>query len=349
MRSASFPIPRQKGFTLVEILVGLAIGLLTTLVIMQVLSTFERQKRTTTGTADAQTNGSIALYMVQRDLRMAGFGLPMFDTENSPMQCTTFVPAGATVSPVSISDGTSDTITIRYGTPAKGGIPVAIFGVVPATPPAVTVGVDNNMGCQVGDIALAVTGATCIFTEVTGPTDIAIPPVPTGDTTHIVLRDVGNHIAVGQSLSCLGRWGTYTYGVNSNQLELNGAPRVTDIVNIQAQYGVSANAASNEVNAWVDATGVTWTNPTVVDRNRIKAVRVAVVARSGQLENSNITSACSSLNSPKPTGLCAWEGTATSPAPAIDLRADPNWQRYRYRVFETIIPLRNMIWSRNAL
>ena len=44
----------QAGFSLVEIMVGLVIGLLATLVILQVFSVYEGQKRTTTGTADAR-------------------------------------------------------------------------------------------------------------------------------------------------------------------------------------------------------------------------------------------------------------------------------------------------------
>ena len=61
---------REAGFTLVELMVGLTIGMLATVVIMQVLSVFEAQKRSTTGTADAQTNGGIALYTITRDLQM---------------------------------------------------------------------------------------------------------------------------------------------------------------------------------------------------------------------------------------------------------------------------------------
>ena len=52
-------ITRESGFSLVEIMVGMAIGLLTTLVIMQVFSAFEGQKRSTTGSADAQTSGGL--------------------------------------------------------------------------------------------------------------------------------------------------------------------------------------------------------------------------------------------------------------------------------------------------
>jgi len=66
---------RNRGFGLVEIMVGLVIGMITSLIVFQVFEVTERQKRTATGGADAQTNGAYALYMMERDIRMAGFGL----------------------------------------------------------------------------------------------------------------------------------------------------------------------------------------------------------------------------------------------------------------------------------
>ena len=42
---------KQKGLSLVELMVALVIGMLTTLVIMQVFTVFEDQKRATTGSA----------------------------------------------------------------------------------------------------------------------------------------------------------------------------------------------------------------------------------------------------------------------------------------------------------
>jgi type IV pilus assembly protein PilW len=125
---------------------------------------------------------------------------------------------------------------------------------------------------------------------------------------------------------------------------------VVGVVNIQAQYGVSASASSNQVTQWVEPNGVTWAVPTVADRNRIKAVRIAVIARNAKVEQSAVTNSCSSTTAASPTGLCAWEGSAASPAPAVILNlADTNWQKYRYRVFETTIPLRNVIWSKDTL
>src|SRR3990167_3252715 len=64
----------NTGFSLVEIMVGMVIGLISTIIVMQVFATFEGQKRTTTGGSDAQTNGGVGLYTIERDMRMAGYG-----------------------------------------------------------------------------------------------------------------------------------------------------------------------------------------------------------------------------------------------------------------------------------
>jgi type IV pilus assembly protein PilW len=368
---------RQSGFSLIEILVGLAIGLLATLVIMQVFSVFEGQKRTTTGSADAQSNGSIALFTIENEMKMAGYGLVPADS--SPLECTSLF-YGATgitdISPVTITDGgnaagASDSITIRYATSSGGGIYSPIKGT--GIPGANDVSLENSLGCQVGDAALIINGTTCNFTSVTAMSTPTSGVYPT-----VTLNDPTGANAPNTSLSCLGAWHTTLFQVNPSYNptsvasaakaylqrtdslypvpasgNLPAAPAVADIVNIQAQYGISATANSNLVNQWVDATG-SWAAPTVADRNRIKAVRIAVVARNGLLEKSNVTTACSSLTATSPVGLCAWDATSASPtvaspAPAIDLSNDPNWQRYRYRVFETIIPLRNMIWSKDTL
>lgn len=358
--SNQHPFYYQAGFSLVEIMVGLVIGLLATLVIMQVFSVFEGQKRTTTGTSDAQTNGSIALYTIGRELQSAGFALQ--PTADSPLECTALAIDAATgvgsLFPVTITDGgalagASDGITIRYGSTNTGGIATPITSTIVG----MDAPVNNNQGCQVNDIAIIINGVTsCNLTKVTGPTDIAIPPVPSipPNTTRITLQNTTGAVPLA-NIACLGTWNEITYRVNNNALERNGVPSVMDIVNIQAQYGISAAANSNKVTQWVDASGATWAAPTVVNRNRIKAVRIAVVARNGLLEKENVTSTCTTNKGTVNNGPCAWDDTDFDPAPIIDLSKNsdgsnnPDWQRYRYRVYESVIPLRNMIWSQSIL
>ena len=49
------------GFSLIELMVGIAIGLIATLIVTQVLLASEGQKRTTTSGSDAQVSGALAL------------------------------------------------------------------------------------------------------------------------------------------------------------------------------------------------------------------------------------------------------------------------------------------------
>ncbi|MDD2893420.1 MAG: PilW family protein [Halothiobacillaceae bacterium] len=331
----------QSGFTLVEIMVGLAIGMLATIVIMQVISAFETQKRTTTGLADAQTNGSVALYNIGRELQLAGYG--MMPVQNSPLSCTTLNINGVAdtttpnrLSPVVITDGTSDTITIRYADSSTGGIPLEIKGIS-----GVDVTVADNFSCQVGNRAISTSedGLTC---EMTG-----VAAASAATPTTITL----DNAVTGKEIACLGAWNEIVYSVNNGNLQRDGQDIVADIVNIQAQYGISLAANSNSIDAWVDPSASSgWNAPDTAMRNRIKAIRIAIVARNPKLELTDVSNSCSSLNAASsPTGLCAWAGTTTSPAPSIDLSGDANWKRYRYRVFETIVPLRNVIWSKNTL
>ena len=75
------------------------------------------------------------------------------------------------------------------------------------------------------------------------------------------------------------------------------------------------------------------------------AVRVAVVARSAQYEKEEVTS----TNPLWDVGTAiAIAGTATCGASkCLSLKVDylTDWKHYRYRVFDTVIPLRNMLWN----
>lgn len=340
---------RQKGFSLVELMVGLVIGLLATLVVMQVFSTFEGQKRSTSGTADAQTNGSIALMNIQRNVQMAGYGLPLpnADIQSNALRCdpmpnfTDPVLGNTTnIFPIQVDDGiggnASDTITVRYSRTAKGGIPVQIIDPMNAAA-ATGLVADSNMGCVTDDLAVIINNTTCAMTKVADGNGSGNTPV--NISLYAAVTPAGNPLVAGAKIACMGNWQNYIFRVVNDELQLNNQPIVSGVVNMQVQYGVSDTAGNNNVTAWVNATGGTWSNPNVATRNRIKAIRVAVVLRNGLLEKTNVTTA----------PLIAWTPLNGSPAPAINLTGIPDWQRYRYRVFETIIPLRNMLWSRDAM
>ena len=174
----------QTGFTLVELMVGLGIGMLAAVIIIQVMTVFEAQRRTTSGTADAQTNGGIALHTIARELQMAGY--PLLPVTDSALECTTLTVNGTAdattpnrLSPVAIANGVatasvsaSDTITIRYGTSAMGGVPTQITAM---SGNDATVG--SNFGCQALDITLITNGTTCAMSSATAVSAAGATPI----------------------------------------------------------------------------------------------------------------------------------------------------------------------------
>lgn len=362
----------QRGFSLIELMIGLIIGLIATLVITNVFSKFEQQKRITTGGADAQTNGSIAMYTMRRELENAGYGLPVFNQEITPLRCPVNVTYdhdmnGATpeigLSPVVITDGGagSDNIVVRYGSTMKSGASVEIQSVPNPTP---TLQLPTTLGCTKNDTALVmqeISNVTlrCAMGRVT---EVTTAPSQLIKLANISPSGTAVPVSAGFKVACLGAWNETNFQINNNnQLMRTGAtvtpaspdetampnatafPVVADIVSIQAQYGVSQIDTSNLVTEWVNATGI-WNAGalTVANRNRIKAVRIAVVARSPLREQVAVSQNCDGAA----IGLsrvCIWNETTN-----VNLTADANWQNYRYKVYETIVPLRNVMWNRIA-
>jgi type IV pilus assembly protein PilW len=67
---------RIRGMTLVELMIGLLVGMLLTLAAVEVLSTFEGRRRTLTSVNDIEQAGQVALYKIDHWLRGGGSGLP---------------------------------------------------------------------------------------------------------------------------------------------------------------------------------------------------------------------------------------------------------------------------------
>lgn len=368
----------QSGMSLIELLIGLLIGLVATLAISNLFSGFEARKRMISGGADAQSGGVMALYYMQRDAQNAGFGLPLYNsTDPSPLLCpiNTSISQGGVVinlSPVVIVDGGagSDIVRIRYGSPASGGASVRATGNMNA--PDLS---GRLIGCQVNDVVLfhqTPTNPNCSLARIQSlradRTISALTELNTAPTASPVIILNG---ADWVRFSCLGAWNQYEYTVNDAQeLTRSGGtpgtmpfpsstpvPVTSDIVAMQAQYGVattvdpaaaSATAAGflNRVDQWVDATGNFGPGITLLDRNRIRAIRIAVIARDGNLQKNIVSQVCSGI-APGLSRVCIWRADAVPSN--VDLSALPNWQRYRYRTFEVTIPLRNVIWNRDAL
>jgi len=174
----------SRGFSIVELLVAVAVGLIGILAIMQAYDSNERIKRSTTGVGMSQANGAVALYTLERDIRMGGYGFAQKDALNcsslasiqwyygGAYSSTTTV--GGTLAPIQtvpvlIQDGTAtsspDTITVTYGTDEKALIPTS--GGVSAT--AGQLSVVGNYGFDTNDMVLIAQPGACMLFNVTAP------------------------------------------------------------------------------------------------------------------------------------------------------------------------------------
>lgn len=389
---------RNVGFSLVEVMVGMVIGLLTVIVIMQSYATFEGQKRTTNNNSDTQENGLVALHAIETDARMAGFGLitpnglactTMNISWNDPTGGATPFPAAVPIAPVSITDGgagASDTLTFTYSTAPSGSNPSVLNTTMTDSDADVKVDATNTVGFNIDkDLIL-------ISTPVVSPgTGANIPCTRLAFTSSTASANTVYNPAVGHNLFPAGGYlASQSFVLNMGSFRQNmyavsgvGATSpdltVTDvsipgqaalslssnIVNIQAQYGVAATNLSPGVSSppvicWTDATGTgcnassNWANPNAADIMRIKAVRIAIVARSSLQEKpaSGVGAAATcNATTNAPISWTSNVGAGSTPPPTINLNlpgdpnANPNWQCHRYRVYQTIIPLRNMIWA----
>ena len=382
----------QAGFSLVELMVGLTIGLIVILVVTQTLAIFEGQKRTTASGADAQQSGLMGLFAIEQDVRMAGAGfnsIPTFSCVNfyssykQTSSSTAVQGTGFTPVPVLIQNGgtatASDQIIVRTGANFAGSVPSRLIEPLLSTTTPFNLLVERSYDFTNQDLIVLVdpTFTNCTLMRVTtvnapqrqlsvasGQYPEYNPnPLPSGWPTQYPAQSWVYRVGT----TGIGGVGTRTYSVDANQslqvVDSNGAQSgilASDIVNLQAQYGISTSFNSKDIASWVNGTGsfaaATLTGSGgVTDRQRIKAIRVAIVARSKNREAGLVTSQCAAVNNNRPDcacvnaattniGPCAWRDDSTNPGPIIDLRGDPDWQHYRYKVYQTIIPLRNSIW-----
>jgi len=357
----------QSGFSLVEIMVGIGIGLVASLVILQVFTVFEGQKRSATSGSDAETNGGIGLFSIERDVRMAGYGFSVPAALGCVINSSysgTSQPA-LSLTPVTITNGANglpDTIKILYSSKGNWSVPARIT--VDHPPTADNFFLNTTLGIAVDDLMIAFEpGKDCTLLQVTGIPNGNVqihhqntsPWDPPGGQNIFPASGYGPGAMLFNLGALINR--TYSLDAFSNLLlsDFSSPTNTSDeqsltpnIVNLQAQYGFDTRVSPSDarVDTWSDAmidadgSGVVGDSGDVA---RIYAVRVAVVARSALLEKPKSDGTCditTSTSANKPT----WSGGAIDVSKNPDGAANANWQCYRYKVFETVVPLRNLIW-----
>lgn len=348
---------RIQGLGLTDLMVGLAIGLLAILVILKVAVLFESRRKATTGIADAQMNASFALANVSRDVRMAGHGLGPSEALGCIVRRTlgTSILTDWVLWPVTIIDGVNgapDTLLVLSS--GKAHSLAAARLIAPYTVSSEVLMVNSTLDMAINDtLLLHESGNTqCPLIKVTG--------IPTGDyrVRHTALpSELLTAVAYqeGTAVINLGAIHHQRYSINANNqllLERYDATNdiwrasvfASDVVSLQAQFGYDARitlSGALRVTRWSSAfidANANGTPGDIDDLRRILAIRIAVVSRSAQRSDQG----CTSL---MPTWRAANETTGLMEDTPIAVNTITDWACYRYRVLQTEVPLRNLIWS----
>lgn len=360
--------PSQRGFSLVELMVGVTVALIGLLVISGVLINSSKQKQTISSGSDAQTAGSVAAYMVERDVRMAGFGVNFstllgctiraYDNGTSPARSFSFIN-----NPINIVAGsatTSDSLTITFGNSDSG-----------MSGPRLTQNhsgddanykVDNRFGFHEGNVI--VISEDGVDSDGDGTDDCTLAqvtsvPSASGQTDNIAHLNGSYTNAFGVSTpSRYNKTGglgiayttkakvynlgdvpaTKTYAVANNQLTLLDSmvsasvqSVAENIVFLRAQYGKDTNS---------DGTIDTFDQTTPTSSTgwkQVTAVRFAIAARSHNRETEMVTASPLAL-----LPAITLPSGATIAAQTLGLSDED--RHYRYKVYSAFVPLRNQIW-----
>jgi len=370
-----------RGLTLVEILVGVAIGLIGLVAIFQAVAVWSKHTQTTSSGSDAQMSGTLALFNIERDLKLAGHGFGRAPTPVAGCTVGAFDNSMArnfnfglrAVEIAASAGGAPDQINVLYG---NSSFYVEQGDLTGST--ATTKTLRRRGGFKRGDLAVVADGgaasaasANCQLVEINddsnadgrtvGHTTIAYSSYYAASGAPTVTPRYngasGPAFATGTMYNLgpdprLNSWSILDNKalVRTDVIHGTGPLPVADgVINMKAEYGVDAN------NDGRIAAGE-WTASAPGDWRNVLAIRVAVLVRSRQFERNPDTGA-SGTRAVTPTAARPYYFGDPSRRFLMksvngdddtygDTDAVPNnWRYYRYRGYERVIPLRNMIWG----
>ncbi len=401
MKQSSFPACPSRpaaGFSLVEVMVALVIGMLGIVVMMQMFSVFEGQKRSTTGGDDAISSGAVSLYRIQRDIQQSGLGMsaaPLIGcTATGKWNADPAAPAVVLpLVPVSINfpaitglagqDVNTDTLLVISGN-GSGTVDGDVFKSAVAAG-ATSYPVQTPTSFAVGDRVVAARQTRSDPCAVNVAAIAA--PAPAAGVNLTVTTAAPFALAAQDLLFNLGPApSAHAYAIRGGNLtvcdytavncQANNAadwvPIANNVVSLRAQYGRDTTDAappptvSSRMDGAVDVWDrlALWSQPAWVAGSvsvdpakdtaacallRVAAVRVALVARNSQPEKTQTGGTHVTPAAPLWAGsdlAAQGAGAAQAAAVAITLPSPdptwPTWQDFRYKVFQTAIPLRNI-------
>lgn len=369
--------PAQQGFSLIELMVSVAIGLIVTLAITGVLVASEQRKRTSTSVNDINQTGAYVSYVLDKAIRSAGsgfseksaavFGCALKASRSGTPILPAALPAPFTafsatvrVAPVVIGKGQSlsgqdDVLMVMAG---NGGFAESAVKVTPGLADGSSLNLPNTLTFQNKDLLLlAGNSGDCLVTEVNGTPAAGAQQLALGGTffgNGVAAFDAGSLvIPIGNEASRPPQFRLFGVGANNtlfshDLLQIASTaplPLAEGVVQMHARYGVDSNG-DGVLDTWADAVGDfspgSLLNGTEAARNRLRsivAVRVGLVLRTSLPELRG--------NLPQgevvaPETLVLFQDLAG--ALQQTFRPGADGAKFRHRTAEITIPVRNALF-----
>lgn len=383
---------RAGGFSIIELMVSVVIGLLALMFATRLITGGEQNKQAALGGSDAMQNGMMAMFSISSDIKQAGFGLNdpiisgcdtlMLDNGGAGFQMAPATRGTAAITPLSAavieSNGLNpDRITFYTGGNPSGTPSVRL---IQAYDGGSTLAVDRNpFGFVANDVIVVApeaSGARCSLVQLSETPTATTLRFAAGSGRRYNNGTLGVAFTAKSRVFDLGPAKTlsfHSWSVADGFLQLSAtdiagsevkpATVADNIVSIKAQYGFDTRSGalfqpetSMQIKQWsgtmIDADG-DGSAGSVGDYQRIAAIRLAVVARSKAPERAKPGQACAATpDANAPAVFKTSQPNTVAPAPikpTVAVAGDPvEWHCYRYRVFETIVPIRNNAWRPTA-
>lgn len=363
----------QHGFGLVEIMVSMVIGMLATIIVLQLFVGSEARNRTASGAADAQSSAVMTLYQIQNNIQQAGYGFNAIGLYHCKTQWS--VASGSALAkpvrlaPVSINPSTevagvpsslipagdagTDTLLVIFGNgnSQPHGNPVLSYTAPVYTP-------QMPSAFTVGDRIIAAPAAT--------PDACATSTLPidrvTASNTLTVTAATGS---LGSALFNLGPGPNGPNALPTTAFPHNGPSVLAYAVRSStltvcdfSAHDCSLQTNTDSPSVWVPIannivsmrasyskdTSALWNGSSSVSDQvepasacevaRVKGIHLVLASRSDERDKEIVTPA-----------MPSWSHNNIAPlvfGPMVS--TDEPWKHYRYRVFEATMPLRNSIW-----
>ncbi|MCL2309540.1 MAG: PilW family protein [Proteobacteria bacterium] len=394
MQRASDRSGRQEGFSLIELMVGVVVGLLAVYATYQIFENVDKNYRASETTNEAQMTGLYATFAISQELGNAGAGVMsnydllrtctkdiIFPAKDDPgaSQHLPLYPLPVAIipaNPVVGADGKllPDEIFVLYGT---GSITDLALTVQTVASPSLTVTIPPPPAPAAGSVLIAATSPNCqaLITQNAAPVtsqpgDVQMT-VASGQSGSLAgvspgtrLVDMGNAVRRHFFVDTQGTLQMRIWRVDPNQgdntwIESRTVPIATNVEAFKVQYGM-ASAPNGAIDRWMSPDNGTLAQimANTIQARDIKAIRFGLIVRATEpdtaLKNetaSDVTytetlfADCpSGWTCPCPTGL-----TCNPANGGIDINLTVSkagdLHGWRYRKYETTVPLQNTIWN----